>query len=615
MRETRFIQQNKEKWAAFEQNLGKPNTDPDQLNERFVQITDDLSYARTFYPNRSVRVYLNSLAQRIFSDIYRKRRLPWLRLRTFWTRELPLLVYASRRDFLISVLVFGLSFLIGLVSCAMEPDFVVAIMGADYIEMTRENIALGEPMGVYRQSGRMDMSLVITFNNLWVAFLTFMLGVFYGLGALGVLIHNGVMVGAFQYFFVQEGLFWESFLTIWTHGTLEISAIIIAGAAGLTMGRGLAFPGTFSRMRSFRRSAQRGLKIMLGITPVFVLAGFIEGYLTRQTETPAALRLAFILICLTFVVVYFGIYPRIQHRRWGPIEEEGSDLLPDTVREIDFFSIKSSGQIFQEAFWLYRRYWWSISGAALLGSVGYVLIAFNATAQAPGDLFVFPAAFLGTVAQINRFFIHEALPFLPFTNVLLFGAFVAFVFQRVRRAYAPEAGATPLWQDWLRTLPGMALLMVLLWTDNSFTLFMIIFVGAIPFLWMYTAIAEKQGAFSSVGQLLRLLPYNFLRILSVMLVFLMIGFLFFALLDTVLFSWYLNVIRWLFGAEGEQLADWRTIVQVGTSVFLLFLLLGLVVLGMGLLYYTLREVQEATGLRQKIAQIGQQPSIRGLEKE
>ena len=71
MRETSFIKQNKEKWAAFEQDLKKNNVDPDKMSELFVQITDDLSYSRTFYPNRSVRVYLNNIAQQIFYSIYK----------------------------------------------------------------------------------------------------------------------------------------------------------------------------------------------------------------------------------------------------------------------------------------------------------------------------------------------------------------------------------------------------------------------------------------------------------------------------------------------------------------------------------------------------------------
>ena len=73
MRETAFIEQNKKKWEQFESILKQPNRNPDKLSELFIQVTDDLSYARTFYPNRSVKVYLNNLSQKIFSSIYKNQ--------------------------------------------------------------------------------------------------------------------------------------------------------------------------------------------------------------------------------------------------------------------------------------------------------------------------------------------------------------------------------------------------------------------------------------------------------------------------------------------------------------------------------------------------------------
>ena len=161
-------------------------------------------------------------------------------------------------------------------------------LGDSYVDMTLENIQSGDPMAVYKSKGQFGMSLGITANNLYVAFLTFVLGAFFGIGAVIIMVSNGIMVGAFQYFFYAEGLLQESFLTIWIHGTLEISAIIIAGAAGMTMGRGLLFPGTYRRLQAFQVSAKRGLKIMLGITPIIIAAGFIEGFL-RVIQKPLTL--------------------------------------------------------------------------------------------------------------------------------------------------------------------------------------------------------------------------------------------------------------------------------------------------------------------------------------
>ena len=67
MRETHFIEQNKEKWNEFEQRF-VDESDPEKVSNLFIQITDDLSYSRTYYPNRSVKIYLNNLAQKVFNE-------------------------------------------------------------------------------------------------------------------------------------------------------------------------------------------------------------------------------------------------------------------------------------------------------------------------------------------------------------------------------------------------------------------------------------------------------------------------------------------------------------------------------------------------------------------
>jgi uncharacterized membrane protein SpoIIM required for sporulation len=117
------------------------------------------------------------------------------------------------------------------------------------------------------------------------------------------------MLGAFQYFFYTKGLLFESVLVIWIHGTLEISAIIIAGCAGLTLGNSFLFPGTYSRTASFVRGAKQGVKIAVGLVPIFIAAGFLESFVTRYTQMPMWLSLTIIVGSLTFIIWYFIIYP------------------------------------------------------------------------------------------------------------------------------------------------------------------------------------------------------------------------------------------------------------------------------------------------------------------
>lgn len=93
--------------------------------------------------------------------------------------------------------------------------------------MTLDNIANGEPMAVYNGSSEVPMFLGITLNNVMVSFNCFAMGLLTSFGTGYMLLSNGIMVGAFQTFFYQHDLLWESSLAIWLHGTLEIWAIIV----------------------------------------------------------------------------------------------------------------------------------------------------------------------------------------------------------------------------------------------------------------------------------------------------------------------------------------------------------------------------------------------------
>lgn len=313
MKEAIFVKQNIGRWQQAEALVGGTEAEsPDVLADAYITTTSDLAFAQTHYPKSRTTQYLNALAFALHNTIYRYKREPLSRLLTFWTREVPQTMWEARRELLFSFIIFMVSVFIGVVSTLGDADFPRVILGDDYVDMTLENIANGEPMAVYNNSGESDMFLGITLNNVWVSFRVFAMGVLTSFGTGYMLLTNGVMVGAFQTFFIEQGLGWPSFLAIWLHGTLEMSAIVVAGAAGLALGNGWLFPGTYSRIVSFRRGARRGLKIVIGTVPVFVCAAFIEGFLTRHTEWPDALRLLIILLSFTFVVYYFIILPHKQ---------------------------------------------------------------------------------------------------------------------------------------------------------------------------------------------------------------------------------------------------------------------------------------------------------------
>lgn len=351
MKETDFIKQNKKKWARFEKLSSTKSNDPDEVSELFTEITEDLSYARTFYPRRSVRVYLNQLSQGVFTSLYKQRKQPIGNFAKFWTETVPLEMYRARRNLLVAFLFFALAIIVGAISQQYDSDFVRIILGDDYVWMTERNIDKGNPMGVYGSSSQGSMFFAITINNIRVAFLAFVGGILFSLGTFWILLQNGIMLGVFQWWFKAKGLLFTTFLAIWIHGAFEISAIVISGAAGLTVGNGLIFPKSYSRVQSLIFSAKRGMVIMLSLIPFFIMAGALESFVTRYYLTiPTAVKLFIILGSFGLIVFYYVIYPYRVARKYPdkiPLKEVPR-FIPK--RKITWFKIRKPGEVFTDTF-------------------------------------------------------------------------------------------------------------------------------------------------------------------------------------------------------------------------------------------------------------------------
>jgi uncharacterized membrane protein SpoIIM required for sporulation len=314
MREALFVKQNSAKWQEYENS---PTHDPDKLAERFVIISDDLAYAKTFYPKSKTTIYLNGLAAGFHQSIYKNKKEKTNRFIYFWQFELPLLFKKYHNQILYSFLFFIIFFFIGVLSAKYDTSFVMLIMGDDYVNMTNENISKGDPFGVYKSQNEFIMFWMIAKNNITVVAVTFVLGITFSVGTLYTLFKNGVMVGSFQYFFISKGLGVQS-VAIWIHGTLEISTIILAGAAGLIIGNSLLFPKTYTRFVSLKKGALDGLKVIIGIIPIVVTAAIFESFVTRHTEMPLWLSICILSTSLSFIVWYVIIYPLYLSRNLKP---------------------------------------------------------------------------------------------------------------------------------------------------------------------------------------------------------------------------------------------------------------------------------------------------------
>lgn len=276
---------------------------------QFTDLVNDLGYSKTFYPHSKVTNYLNGLASRIYLGIYRNKKEESSRIIRFWKTELPLVVRRYHREILYSFIIFSLFAVMAAFSAAHDETFVRGVLGDQYVDMTEDNISKGDPFGVYKRDDQLSMFLYIATNNIKVSFVIFICGFILSIGTIWQLFQNGVMIGAFQYYFFARGLGLKSVLVIWIHGTLEISSIIIAGAAGLVLGNSILFPGTHRRIGSLKRGGKDGLKMMIGLVPVFIVAAFLEGFVTRYSGMPVWLSVSILVGSLFFVIWYFVVYP------------------------------------------------------------------------------------------------------------------------------------------------------------------------------------------------------------------------------------------------------------------------------------------------------------------
>ena len=308
MREGLFIKKNIDKWRKYQYET---TTDPDEMAQQFTELVNDLGYSKTFYPHSKVTQYLNDLASRIYLNIYQNKREETSRISRFFKTELPLTIRKHHREILYAFLIFVGFAVMAAFSAAHDETFVRGVLGDGYVEMTEENIAKGDPFGVYKHTNPLNMFAYIALNNIYISFQVFVWGFFLGLGTIKELFINGVMVGSFQYYFFAKGLGWPSVLVIWIHGTLEISAIILSGAAGLIINNSILFPGSHKRLHSLMQGVKDGLKLMIAIVPVLLIAAFLEGFVTRYSYSSMPRWVSILILAASFIFImwYFVWYP------------------------------------------------------------------------------------------------------------------------------------------------------------------------------------------------------------------------------------------------------------------------------------------------------------------
>jgi uncharacterized membrane protein SpoIIM required for sporulation len=261
--------------------------DIEALGRAYRQVVSDLAIAQRDFPNDQLTTWLNALAARAHLRLYRSPPPSWRRLGRFFWVDFARRFRAAGRYILASALLLFVPGLVAYVGAYVDTTVREALVPA----RLRDIMAAGETWTEIEPALRPAVATLIFTHNIQVALLAFAAGVLLGLGTVYVLVSNGLLLGGVlgaAHFYGVAPLLW-AFVS--PHGYLELTCIVIAGAAGLMLGDALLRPGLRRRRDALGRAARQAIALAGGAAPVLVVAGLIEG-LISPSDLPAEMRLA-----------------------------------------------------------------------------------------------------------------------------------------------------------------------------------------------------------------------------------------------------------------------------------------------------------------------------------
>ncbi len=252
-------------------------------------IARDLAIARRLAPASSARQFLEGTYAKLHAEIHRPAVDAGDSLRRLFRDELPATVRWLRPYLVWVTLLFVVAALCGAWLVRSYPG-LISLFASEEMIATVERGDLWTD-GLLNVMPSSVLSVQILTNNIVVSLFAFVLGFLFGLGTLYIIGLNGLMLGGVFAFTAQYGLEGRLFEFIVAHGLVELSCICLSGAAGAAVGDALARPGLQSRGAAFAAATRRGGQVMIAVTLLLLLCGFIEGYVSPNPDMPLPTRL------------------------------------------------------------------------------------------------------------------------------------------------------------------------------------------------------------------------------------------------------------------------------------------------------------------------------------
>jgi len=292
MRQEHFIVRHEAEWLAFEQWLDARATRPrraradrgwrgladEDLPGAYRRLCQQLGLARRRGYSPQLVARLQELMQRGHAVMYRPPLPRWRRAFEFLLADMPRLVRAESGVMWASLILFAIPLVASFVAVQLKPELIHTLMSTQQVaELEAMYDTASSTLGRKAESDLMMFGFYI-FNNIGIGLRTFASGLLAGLGPALALAFNGFMIGGVAGHLQGSGHgepFWRF---VAGHSAFELSAIVIAGGAGLRLGLDLIAPGRRRRVDALIEGGRRGAWLCLGVFAMLLAAAFIEAF-------------------------------------------------------------------------------------------------------------------------------------------------------------------------------------------------------------------------------------------------------------------------------------------------------------------------------------------------
>ena len=283
-------------------------------------LLSSLSIARENSLDAGLIHYLEGLALRSYFLVYGTQTSFARWLGSFFGGGWSRAVRAIQFDIWIALFVMIAGAAIGYLLVAGDSDWFYALVPGDFADVrvpgASEEALRGTLFGGQNEDGLGLFAAFLFSNNAQVAILAFALGFAFAIPSILLLIHNMALLGAMLWIFAQRGLTAEFIGWLSIHGTTELFAILLAGAAGIHVGRSIAFPGSRSHLAAASDAGKRAALVMAGVVVMLICAGLLEGF-ARQLIDNTAGRFGVGGGMLLLWLIYFIGFGRTSRRAGG----------------------------------------------------------------------------------------------------------------------------------------------------------------------------------------------------------------------------------------------------------------------------------------------------------